>query len=78
MRLHSRTELREELEHAHWLRRTAARHPHLEAQLLDAVLLSQQPRDSSANASRPPRSGSTLIPTDFLVNSRTSSQSSGS
>ncbi|MET7944145.1 hypothetical protein [Streptomyces sp. NPDC005302] len=48
MRLHGRTELWEELEHANWLRRAAGRH-HVEAQLLDTVLMPQQP-DSRARA----------------------------
>lgn len=43
MRLRGRTELWEELEHAGWLRRAAGKHPHMEAQLLDAAVLSQQP-----------------------------------
>jgi hypothetical protein len=43
MRLHGRAELWGELEHADWLRRAAGRHPHVDVQLLDAVLLSQQP-----------------------------------
>ncbi|WP_235613966.1 hypothetical protein [Streptomyces olivochromogenes] len=43
MRLRGRSELWEELEHAGWLRRTAGKHPHIEAQLLDAAVLSQQP-----------------------------------
>ncbi|MEU0785380.1 hypothetical protein ABZ341_27840 [Streptomyces sp. NPDC006173] len=48
MRLHGRTELWEELEHANWLRRAAGRH-HVEAQLLDTVLVPQQ-LDSRARA----------------------------
>ncbi|MER5905109.1 hypothetical protein ABT150_34360 [Streptomyces mirabilis] len=41
MRLCGRWELWEELEQAGWLRRTASRHPHMEAQLLDAAVLAQ-------------------------------------
>lgn len=43
MRLHGRTELWEELEHADWLRRTTGRHARMEARLLDAALLSPRP-----------------------------------
>lgn len=43
MRLHGRTELWDELEHAAWLRRRPGRHPHVEAQLLDAALLYLRP-----------------------------------
>ncbi|MFG2030492.1 hypothetical protein [Streptomyces sp. NPDC048825] len=43
MRLRGRKELWEELEHANWLRRTGRRPPHVEALLLDAAVLSQQP-----------------------------------
>ncbi|MFJ8010604.1 hypothetical protein [Streptomyces fagopyri] len=43
MRLHGRTELWEELEHADWLRRTTGRSPHVGAQLLDAALLCPRP-----------------------------------
>ncbi|MEU8951885.1 hypothetical protein [Streptomyces sp. NPDC048489] len=43
MRLHGRTELWDELEHAAWLRRRPRRHPHVEAQLLDAALLYLRP-----------------------------------
>jgi hypothetical protein len=43
MRLRRRSELWQELEHADWLRRAAGKHPHVEAQLLDAAVLSQQP-----------------------------------
>ncbi|PBC92496.1 hypothetical protein BX281_0157 [Streptomyces sp. Ag82_O1-15] len=43
MRLCGRRELWEELEHAGWLRRTASRNPHVEAQLLDAAVLAQRP-----------------------------------
>ncbi|MFD8006211.1 hypothetical protein [Streptomyces mirabilis] len=43
MRLQGRAELWEELEHATWLRRAAGKHPHVEAQLLEAAVLSQQP-----------------------------------
>lgn len=43
MRLRGRSELCQELEHADWLRRAAGKHPHVEAPLLDAAVLSQQP-----------------------------------
>ncbi|MGW1673356.1 hypothetical protein [Streptomyces sp. NPDC002324] len=43
MRLRSRSELWEELEHTRWLRRTADKYPRTQAQLLDAAVLSQQP-----------------------------------
>jgi hypothetical protein len=43
MRLCSRGELWEELEHARWLRRTSGGHAHVEAQLLDAAVLTQRP-----------------------------------
>ncbi|WSQ15132.1 hypothetical protein OG604_49670 [Streptomyces sp. NBC_01231] len=43
MRLRGRSELWEELEHAGWLLRAGGKHPHMEAQLLDAAVLSQQP-----------------------------------
>ncbi|MET8081520.1 hypothetical protein [Streptomyces sp. NPDC005303] len=41
-RLCVRRKLWEELEHAGWLRRRAGRHPHVEAQLLDAAVLAQK------------------------------------
>lgn len=43
MRLCGRRELWEELEHADWLRHTASRNPHVEAQLLDAAVLAHGP-----------------------------------
>ncbi|MFD8760507.1 hypothetical protein [Streptomyces mirabilis] len=49
MRLHSRNELWDELEHAAWLRRRPGRHPHMEAQLLDVALLHLRP-DGRARA----------------------------
>lgn len=52
MRLGGRSELWEELEHADWLRRTAGRHPHVEAWLLDAALLSQQDGRARARAAQ--------------------------
>lgn len=43
MRLCGRRRWWEELEHAGWLRRTACRYPHVEAQLLDAAVFAQRP-----------------------------------
>jgi hypothetical protein len=42
MRLCGRRELWEQLEHADWLRRTACRYPHVEAQLRDAAVFAQR------------------------------------
>nr|WP_234383298.1 hypothetical protein [Streptomyces dysideae] len=43
MRLHGRTELWQELEHAGWLHCPTGKHSRLEAQLLDAAVLGQAP-----------------------------------
>ncbi|MGW0828693.1 hypothetical protein [Streptomyces sp. NPDC002845] len=47
MRLHGRTELWHELEHAHWLHCLTRKHSHMTVQMLDDAVLAQEPGRTS-------------------------------